>query len=83
MSQRTDSSEFAPGFLWQIGLLTILVLGLVLFSDKLSRSEKPSSVQRSPMVLFPWVLAGRHTIENGMKAFSGKPSEFPEVKDQA
>ena len=83
MSQKTDSSEFAPGFLWQIGLLTIMVLGLVLFSDKLSQSERSSSVQRSPMVLFPWALAGGHTIENGMKAFSGKPPEFAAVKDQA
>jgi hypothetical protein len=83
MSQKTDSSEFTPGFLWQIGVLTILVLGLVLFSDKFSQSEKPSYVQRSPMVLYPWALAGGHTIENGLKAFSGKPSEFPEVKDQA
>ena len=83
MSQKTDSSEFAPGFLWQIGLLTIMVLGLVLFSDKLSQSERSSSVQRSPMVLFPWALAGGHTLENGMKAFSGKPPEFAAVKDQA
>ena len=83
MSQKTDSSEFAPGFLWQIGLLTIMVLGLVLFSDKLSQSERSSSVQRSPMVLFPWALAGGHTLENGLKAFSGKPPEYTAVKDQA
>jgi hypothetical protein len=75
MSLKTDSPEFAPGFLWQLVLVTAVVLSLVLFSDKLLKSNQQETVQTPRIALFPWVLAGAHTIENGLLAFSGKPAE--------
>ncbi len=83
MFPRTDSPEFAPKFLWQIILLTVIVLTLVLFSDKLLKSDLSSMAVETPrIVLFPWIIAGGHTIQNGLLAFSGKPAEAVNGKDQ-
>lgn len=83
MFQKTESSEFASGFLWQICLLTILALGFVMFSQKIWVKERPVTVTLSQTILYPWVLAGGHTIENGLLAFSGKPPQVPRAQDQA
>jgi len=87
MSQRTDSPEFASGFLWQIILLTIAALCLVVFSRgvgtwRLTGDLRVNTIQ-SPMTLFPWIIGGKQTIENGLRAFSGKPPEAPPVGDRA
>jgi hypothetical protein len=83
MFPKTDSPEFAPNFLWQIILLTVIVLALVLFSDKLFKPDQSSMAVETPqIVLFPWVIAGGHTIQNGLLAFSGKPAEAVNGKDQ-
>jgi len=82
MFQKTDSSEFAPGFLWQVVLLTVIVLSLLLFSDKLFKSGQHDIVQSPRFVLFPWVYAGGRTIENGLLAFSGKSPEALNGKNQ-
>ncbi len=83
MFQKTDSSEFAPGFLWQICLLAVLAIGFVMFAQRTIGKEKGVSVTLSQTVLYPWVLAGGHTIENGLLAFSGKLPQVPRVEDQA
>ena len=83
MFPKTDSPEFSLNFLWQIILLTVIVLALVLFSDKLFKSDLSSMAVETPrIVLYPWVIAGGHTIENGLLAFSGKPAEVVNGKDQ-
>ncbi len=83
MFQKTDSPEFAPGFLWQVVLLTVIVLSVVLFSEKLFRSNRfDTNVEMPRIVLFPWVIAGGHTIENGLLAFNGKPAEALSGKNQ-
>lgn len=83
MSQRTESPEFTPGFLWQIVFLTVIALGLVLLSDGLFKSEKrETNIATARLSLFPWTVAGSHTLENGLLAFSGKPAEAVDAKDQ-
>jgi hypothetical protein len=83
MFQRTDTPEFTPGFLWQIVLLTALILGLVFFADSLFKFERwNTNVETPRLVLFPYAVAGAHTIENGLLAFSGKPAESPNGKNQ-
>lgn len=83
MFPKTDSPEFMPGFLWKIVLLSVIVLALVLFSDKLLKpDQRPVAVETPRIVLFPWVIAGGHTIQNGLLAFSGKPAEAVNGKDQ-
>jgi hypothetical protein len=83
MFPKTDSPEFAPNFLWQIILLTVIVLALVLFSDKLLKpDQRPMVVETPRIVLYPWVIAGGHTIQNGLLAFSGKPAEAVNGKDK-
>jgi hypothetical protein len=83
MFQKTDSSEFASGFLWQICLLTIIAIVFVMFSQKTWEKERLVTVTLSQTILYPWVLAGGHTIENGILAFSGKPPQAPKVQDRA
>jgi len=82
MFQKTESSEFAPGFIWQVLLLTAIVFALVLFSGGLFRSPQPQAVNTPGIVVFPWTLAGAHTIENGLLAFSGKPAQPLSGRDQ-
>jgi hypothetical protein len=81
MSQKTDSPEFAPGFLWQIVLLTIAALCVVLVSHgtltwRLTTGPRLDGVS-VPITLYPWVYGGGWTIENGLRAFSGKVPEPP------
>ncbi len=80
--QKTDSPEFAPGFLWQLVLLTVIVLFFVLFSEKAFKPDRIEVGQNPRIVLFPYMLAGGHTIENGLLAFSGKPAEKANGKFQ-
>jgi hypothetical protein len=82
MFQKTDSPEFASGFLWQLVVLTVIVLSLVLFADKVVAPAHREMVQTPRIVMFPWVLAGGHTLENGLLAFSGKPAEAANGKTQ-
>jgi hypothetical protein len=81
MYQRTDSQDFASGFIWQIVLLTIVVLcfGIYVRSQEHSMSRLGVS---SPTTIFPWMIGGKQTIENGLRAFSGKPPEFPPIEDK-
>jgi hypothetical protein len=75
MSQKTDSPEFTRGFLWQLVILTIVVLVTILYFDQLFRSGRPDyGVERPRVFLLPYMLAGAHTIENGLAGFSGKPA---------
>jgi hypothetical protein len=71
MSQRTEASEFAPGFLWQLSLLTILALGLVFVSEYVLSSPFSHVVPLRGWALFPWILAGGHTLRNALAAFNG------------
>lgn len=82
MFQKTESSEFASGFIWQVVLLTAIVFALVLFSGRLFRSQQREAVGTPAIVVFPWTLAGGHTIENGLFAFSGKPPQAVNAKTQ-
>ena len=73
MSQKTDSSEFAPGFLWQVILLTIIALCFVLASHG-TFWWNPSGAMDGvsiPITFYPWVNAGGLTIFNGLHEFSG------------
>ena len=83
MYQKTDSPEFMPVFLWQIALVSFVALALVLFSDKLLNPDQRHPVVEMPrIVVYPWIIAGGHTIQNGLLAFSGKPAEAVNGKDQ-
>jgi hypothetical protein len=83
MSQKTESSEFAPGFLWQLCLLTAVVLGFVIYAGKTTFWVRSNVVQDPGAALFPWIIAGKQTIENGVAAFSGRPPKLPAAVDQA
>jgi hypothetical protein len=37
----------------------------------------------SPNSIFPWMIGGKQTIGNGLRAFSGKPPEPPPAGDRA
>ena len=87
MSQKTDSQEFAPGFLWQIVLLTIVAMGILLVSRgtlswHLSRDSQWGGVS-FPITLYPWVYGGGHTIANGLRAFSGQAPIITPVAQRA
>jgi hypothetical protein len=82
MSQRTDSPEFAPGFIWQIILLTVAVLCFAVYSRS-QEDSTPRMEVKSPISIFPWMMGGKQTIENGLRAFSGKPPEPPPIDDRA
>ncbi len=76
MSQRTDSAEFAPGFIWQISLLTIAALCVVVASH--SDFAWHLTGGTLPITLYPWVYGGGRTIANGLRAFSGQiPEPLP------
>ena len=82
MSQRTDSPEFAPGFIWQIILLTIVVLCFAVYAR--SQEEWIGGMRvKSPISIFPWMIGGKQTIENGIRAFSGRVPEPPLIDDRA
>ena len=71
MSQRTESSEFAPGFLWRLSLLTILALGVVFGSEYVFSSPLSHIIPQGGWALFPWILAGGQTLRNALAAYSG------------
>ncbi|MEK6756842.1 MAG: hypothetical protein AABZ02_11885 [Bacteroidota bacterium] len=83
MSQKTESSEFAPAFLWQVCVLSIIALSVMISSERVLFKHTPHYVEDPRTVLFPWVIAGMHTLENGLNAFAGKPARFPEAVVQA
>ena len=83
MYQKTESSEFSPGFLWQVSLLTILVLSFVIYS-KSDFFWVTSNVELDRgWALFPWRIAGKHTLENGLGAFSGASPKLPSYVERA
>jgi hypothetical protein len=81
MPQRTDSPEFAPGFIWQIVLLTVAVLCFAVYSRNQEGPTGRMGVD-SPTSIFPWMIGGKQTIQNGLRAFSGKPPEPPPIEDR-
>jgi hypothetical protein len=82
MYQKTDSAEFARWFLWQLAVLTLIILSLIVFADQIFISGEREHVQTPRIVLFPWAIAGAHTIDNGVRAFSNKQAEAANGKDQ-
>jgi hypothetical protein len=78
MSQRTEASEFAPGFLWRISLLAAIALGFAVIGF-----PKEATIASIESALIPWVIAAGQTIKNGLAAFRGADGALPEVTDQA
>jgi hypothetical protein len=76
MYQKTESSEFASGFFWQICLLAFLAIAFVLYFQKILWPDDTPA-------LFPWVVAAGHTIENGLLAFGGRPATAPGGREEA
>ncbi|HCA81598.1 MAG TPA: hypothetical protein DEP53_17860, partial [Bacteroidetes bacterium] len=66
MSSKTENLEFSHGFLWQISLLTVVVLAVVIYSTRSLEGASRSVVPDPDSMLFPWLVAGRRTIENGL-----------------
>jgi hypothetical protein len=71
MSQKTENAEFAPGFLWQIALLTLLMLGILFFSRSLFDSSLSNFVPRSGWIIFPWLVAAGQTLLNTVVSYNG------------
>ncbi|MBM3298353.1 MAG: hypothetical protein FJ280_28330 [Planctomycetes bacterium] len=82
MSQKTDSSEFAPGFVWQICLLGAAVLAFTIYSSKGNLWVASKIIREPATALHPWVIAGLQTMENGLAAFSGMPPKTPPLVAQ-
>jgi hypothetical protein len=83
MNQKTESPEFASGFIWQICLLTFLAAAFVLYSQKASWPEDMYVPETYTPTLFPWVVAAGQTIESGLLAFGGKPVLAPGGREEA
>lgn len=81
MSPKTDLREFAPGFIWQLALLSFLVLCFAIYSRSQEYSKLRYGVE-SPTSIFPWMAGGKQTLQNGLRAFSGKPPESAPIDDQ-
>ncbi len=91
MTQTTDSpysrndqgeSEFSPDFIRLLVALTVATL-VVVFAFEHRVLTSPGS-QFVRVYLYPWVVAGGHTISNGLSEFSGKsPSELGLVERAA
>ncbi|MCX6143372.1 MAG: hypothetical protein NTZ35_09140 [Ignavibacteriales bacterium] len=81
MSQKTDSPDFASGFIWQIVLLTVVVLCFAVYVRSQEHSMSRLGVS-SPTTIFPWMIGGKQTIGNGLRAFGGKPPEPPPIDDK-
>jgi hypothetical protein len=87
MSQKTDASDFAPGFLWQIVLLTIVAMGILLVSRgtlswHLSRDSQWGGISY-PITLYPWMYGGGRTIANALRAFSGQAPIIAPIAQRA
>jgi hypothetical protein len=78
MSQRTEASEFAPGFLWWISLLAAIALSFVVIG--LPKEATIASIENA---LIPWVIAAGQTIKNGLAAFRGVEGALPDDTVQA
>ena len=83
MSSKTENLEFSHGFLWQISLLTVVVLAVVIYSTRSLEGASRSVVPDPDSMLFPWLVAGRRTIENGLSAFSGKTPGVAAINESA
>jgi hypothetical protein len=83
MYPKTDSSEFAPGFVWQVFLLAALILGFTITAQKAALRVTSNVVHERTWTLFPWIAAGAYTLHNGLAAFSGDAPKLPTVGDQA
>ncbi|MFH0989658.1 MAG: hypothetical protein V1799_06540 [bacterium] len=58
--------EFEKGFLWKLGLTTILILLLVGVGNYIVDNFQSHGIQ----LTYPWVIAGSVTIGNGLSRFS-------------
>lgn len=83
MYPKTERHELSRAFLWQISIFTVLVLAAVVFFSRFLVSEKTSIVPDTQTMLFPWLVAGRHAIENGLLAFSGKAPQEVKIYELA
>jgi len=83
MSQKTEPAEFAPGFLWQIALLTLLMLGILFFSRSLFDSSLSNFVPRSGWIIFPWLVAAGQTLLNTVVSYNGAAPMAPSLLDGA
>lgn len=83
MSQRTESSEFAPGFLWQIAFLTLLMLGILFFSRSIFDSPLSNFAPRTGWIMFPWLLAAGQTLLNTVASYNGAAPMTPALLDGA
>lgn len=90
MNQKTEStvhvstpheSEFQPGFVQGLLILTVATLILV-FSSERYVPLQPYSV-RPHFGLYPWVVASGITIEQGLNLFSGKSVQPLSFEQQA
>lgn len=90
MNQKTESnvhdspaheSEFQPGFVQGLLIFTVATLILV-FSFERYVPLQPFSL-RSSFILYPWVVAGGYTIEQGLNLFSGKSVQPLSFEQQA
>lgn len=90
MNQKTEStvhdtapheSEFQPGFIQGLLIVTVATLILV-FSFERYVPLQPFSA-RTQFILYPWVVAGGLTIEQGLDLFSGKSVQPLSFEQQA
>jgi hypothetical protein len=83
MSTKTENHELSRRFLWQIGLVTLIVIAAVVYTNRYLTSERSSPVADTQTIMFPWLVAGRHTIENALYAFSGNGLQEPKIPELA
>jgi hypothetical protein len=83
MSQKTEPAEFAPGFLWQIALLTLLMLGILFFSRSLFDSSLSKFAPQSGWIIFPWLVAAGQTLLNTVASYNGVALVTPTLLDGA
>lgn len=83
MYPKTENNEVSSTFLWQIGLLTFLVLVIITYSTRYLESERINAGPDTQTLSFPWLVAGRHTIENALGAFSGKSPKDVKINEVA
>lgn len=83
MYPKTEKHELSRQFLWQISLVTLIVLAAIVYTNRYFTSERSSPVADTQTILFPWLVAARHTIENALGAFSGKSPEDVKINEVA
>ena len=82
ISIKGDSHEFGRGFLLTVSLLTIVALGAMIVSDRITNSTESSPFGYRHFSLFPWTVAAGKSIANGLAEFSGKIPEMPSASLQ-